>query len=203
MVPVQASHRVKVHVGHEHLAWFSTLSGPNHSGSLKLIHDLSGSWIAYLKPALKESGGAYVLVEYLAGGSLEKRVSVDRNTSGGTVGSLGSGWHILGEFISHWISGLMADGITYGLYFGSVDECTLHSVDYAVAREEHVASSDELIGSGAVENDAAFELLCHSECDSAGEVGADHTRDDVGRWSLGSENHMDAHGTRFLGNTGN
>ena len=41
--------------------------------------------------------------------------------------------------------------------------------------KSYVASSDELIGSGAVENDAAFELLCHSECDSAGEVGADHT----------------------------
>ena len=67
--------------------------------------------------------------------------------------------------------------------------------------EKHIATPDELIGAGAVENGLGIDHLAHAECYTAREVGFDQTCDDICRRTLGGNDHVHAHGTRLLGDT--
>lgn len=47
---------VKIHVGHQHLARFTALGGADYTCAFELVHELSGTGIAYLEATLQERG---------------------------------------------------------------------------------------------------------------------------------------------------
>ena len=67
---------------------------------------------------------------------------------------------------------------------------------------EHVASSDQLLGSRTVEDGLRVDTGTHLEGDTGREVGLDITCDDGRRRTLGGNDHVDTYGTRQLGDTG-
>ena len=66
---------------------------------------------------------------------------------------------------------------------------------------EHVALSDQFLGSGRIENDGRIYPGDHPEGDSGREVGLDQAGDHIGRRSLGREYHMDSCRPSLLGET--
>ena len=108
----------------------------------------------------------------------------------------------LRQFEGDGIALLVGNELVDGHHFRRIDEGTLYADGLVALQEEHVAATDELVGSHAVENGLRVDALCHLEGDAGREVGLDGTRDDVRRRALGGDNHVDADGTRFLGNTG-
>ena len=69
--------------------------------------------------------------------------------------------------------------------------------------DEHVSFTDELVGSGAVEDGARVNHCRYAEGDTCGEVGFDGTGNNIRGGSLRGDDHVYAHGTSELCDTCN
>ena len=87
------------------------------------------------------------------------------------------------------------------IHFGCINESTLDTSGHAARREQQVATTNEVLSTRLVEDDARIDARCHTERHSCREVGLDDTCHDLCRRSLRSDDHMDTHGTSLLGNT--
>ena len=67
---------------------------------------------------------------------------------------------------------------------------------------EHITTTDELVGSRSVEDGLGVDGRSYLEGDTAREVRLDVTGDDAGGRTLGSDDHVDTHGTCQLGDAG-
>ena len=103
----------------------------------------------------------------------------------------------------HVVTLLGSDEIIDPLHLGSVDEGALHTHGLRAVQEKHISTSDELLGSRAVEDGLRIDTGTHLEGNSGGEVGLDITSNDRCRRTLCGNNHVYTHGTCQLGNTGN
>ena len=90
-----------------------------------------------------------------------------------------------------------------GIDFRGVHKGALDAHHFTVYGNQHVAAPDELVCPGRVEDGAGVNHGCHLEGDAGREVRFDESRDDVGRGTLGGNNHVDTHGTCQLGDTRN
>ena len=107
--------------------------------------------------------------------------------------------HGLGQLVGAGIALLLGDELVDGGHLGRVDEGTLYADGVVALQEEHVAATNELVGTHAVENGLRVDALAHLEGDARREVGLDGTRNDVGRGALCGYDHVDADGTGLLG----
>src|SRR5204863_2295579 len=64
---------------------------------------------------------------------------------------------------------------------------------------EHVAASQQLLGTGLVEDDPRVDARADGEGDPRRDVGFDQAGDDVGGGALGRDQEVNAHGTGELG----
>ena len=100
------------------------------------------------------------------------------------------------------IARLCADELGDSLHLGRVDKGALYARHVAALREEQVATADQLIGTGRVEDGARVNHRRYAEGYPHGEVGLDRTRDNVCRRALGGDNHVNTHGARLLCDAG-
>ena len=64
---------------------------------------------------------------------------------------------------------------------------------------QQVATTNQLVGTTAVENGARIDFRGHPESNPCGEVGFDDPRNDIDRRALGGDNQMNPNGTGQLG----
>jgi len=88
------------------------------------------------------------------------------------------------------------------LHFRCIDESTLYPYRFATAQEKHVASSDKLVSSRAVQNRTGVDHGAYFKGHSCREVCLDGTRNDVGGRALGSDDHVNSHGPGQLCDAG-
>ncbi len=96
---------------------------------------------------------------------------------------------------------LRADVLANPHHLWCVHEGALHTGGVATVEVEHVATSNQLVGSRSVEYDSGVHHRSHTEGDTRREVGLDGTGDNLRRRSLCGDNHVDAHGTGQLGDS--
>ena len=137
------------------------------------------------------------------GGILKHRVKVRQVgivVAHATLAFVGNGLRQLERFR---VALLIRDVPVDGIHLRCVDEGTLNAYGFVALQEQHVAASDELVGTHAVENGLRVDALADLEGDAGREVSLDGTRDNVSCRSLCGNNHVYAHGACLLGNAGN
>ena len=70
-------------------------------------------------------------------------------------------------------------------------------------QEQHITLTNQLVGTRTVKDSTRVNHSSHTESYSCREVCLDGTSNDIGSWSLGSDNHVDTHSTSQLGDTCN
>ena len=104
--------------------------------------------------------------------------------------------------VDHGIVVLLDEG-NGALHLGLADEGTLtaHGLVDANRGVEHITAADELVGTHRINDGTGVYCRCHGKGDTGRNVGLDQTRDDVHRGTLGTDDQMDARGSRLLGQT--
>ena len=102
----------------------------------------------------------------------------------------------------HVVTLLVGNEVIDALHLRRVDEGTLHTYGLCTVEEEHVTTTNELLGACAVEDSLRVDAGTHLEGDTGGEVSLDITSDDSRRRTLSGNHHVDTHGTCQLGDTG-
>ena len=90
-------------------------------------------------------------------------------------------------------AGLVGYVVVYAFYFLSAYEGTLHTRGLVAVGVEHVSKTNELVGSGPVEDDARVHHRTYLECYASGEVGLDVSGDDRRGGALRCYYHVYAH----------
>lgn len=172
------------------------MCGAYDAGCFELVHDAAGAVVADGEVALEHGGGALLVGYDHARGFFEEFVaSAEVDASYLVVGVFS---FVFGQEVGCGVALLVADVADYLVDFGGVDKGALYS-DWFVALEvEHVAFSDELLCSGAVEDGAGVHHGGYAEGYSGGEVGFDCAGDDVGGGALGGDDGVDADGSGEL-----
>ena len=88
-------------------------------------------------------------------------------------------------------------------HFRCIDKGTLHTHGIGTLQEQHITASDQLVSSRTVENSTRVYHGRYAESNTRREVRLDCTGNDICCRTLCSDNHVDTHRTRQLGNTGN
>ena len=110
---------------------------------------------------------------------------------------IGRFWQFHGLYRSRLFTDIFVDTF----YLWCVDKGTLHTNGFLSALVEHIATSDELVGTCTVEDGLRVNGCCYLERDTSREVGFDITCDDAGGRTLGGDDHVDADSTSQLSNT--
>ena len=97
---------------------------------------------------------------------------------------------------------LVADVFVDALNLWCIYEGALYTHRFVAVEIEHITTTDELVGSRSVEDGLGVDGRSYLEGDTAREVRLDVTSDDAGGRTLGSDDHVDTHGTCQLGDAG-
>ena len=97
---------------------------------------------------------------------------------------------------------MLADVVNNALHLRRIHKGTLHTGGLSALREQQIASTDQLVRTRRIENGTGIDHLHHTESHTRREVRFDDTGNDIGRGTLRSDNHVNTHGTRLLGDTG-
>ena len=98
---------------------------------------------------------------------------------------------------------LLGNKLIDAFYLRCVNKGTLYTHRFTTIEIKHVTLTNQLLGTRTVKNRAGVNHGTNTESDTTGEVRLDGTSDDICRRTLGRYNHVDADGTRQLGDTGN
>jgi hypothetical protein len=109
---------------------------------------------------------------------------------------------IIYVFEHSWIYSAL-DMIDHSLDFISLDIDSLDTrTRHSTGREvEHISASEEILCSDRIEDGARVYLGCDGECYSRRYICLDKSRDDIDRWSLCREYHMESYSTSLLSDT--
>ena len=177
---------VNIHGADENLTGFTALCGTHDTCMFHLIHQSAGTVVTNLVTTLQRRSAGSVAHDYKLHGLFKQRVTVlDIAHVGITITTLVSA-HIFGQHVGLLVVDvavlvlLVLDEIADAHDVGSVDKRTLQAGQLTINLEEHVATANQLLGSGAVDDDLAVDALCHGKGDTAGEVTLDQTGNDLG-----------------------
>ena len=179
------------------------MSLANDTGFLQLVHQATCTVVADGKLTLDETRRAALLMNNQAGGIVEHRIKVTQIgiiAAAFTALALDNG---LRQFVRLQIALLLGNELVDIVDLWRIDKGTLHTHGVVALQIEHVAAANELLGTHAVEDGLRVDALAHLKGYAGRKVGLDSTRDDIRGGSLRGNNHVDAHGTRLLGNTCN
>ena len=181
-------------VRYKHLPGLASFIGAYDSRRFQLVHDATGPVVADGKPALDGGGRTLLAADHQAGGLFEEGIPAARvdvvQTSAFTVRG------VFGQGECAGVGLLGSDKLSDGIHFRGIDKGTLHAGHVAAHRDQHVAPSDQLVGSRRVQNGPRIDHRSYLEGDPRREIGFDHSGDDVGRRPLGGDDHMDPYGAR-------
>ena len=111
--------------------------------------------------------------------------------------------HILRQIECSRIALLLGNKLSNLRYLRRIDKGTLHTYRICPLQEQHITTPDQLISSGTVENSTRVNHGRYTESDTSREVRLDCTGNDIRCRTLRSDDHVDTHRTRQLGDTGN
>src|SRR5699024_12448782 len=94
-----------------------------------------------------------------------------------------------------WIRALCPDKISEFFNFRGIDKGTLQARQGVSLRKQHIAASNQLIGTTAIENSTRINLRGYPEGNTPRKVCFNHPGNHIDRRALGCDNHVDSYGT--------
>ena len=191
-----------IFVSHQYIAAFRALGWPHDASSFELIHDAARAVEADAELTLDVARRG-LLVEYHKVGDIVKH-GIPVVYGFGSSRRAAPLVVICRLWQFHGLRGprlIVYEGID-GLNLARIYKRALYTHGLRPVEEQHVAHTDKLVGSLAVQYGTRVYLCTHTESHTAWEVGLDVARDNAGGGSLGGYHHVYAHGTCQLGYTG-
>src|SRR5690606_7067687 len=102
---------------------------------------------------------------------------------------------ILRQQESRGIAPLVTDEVGNFLHFRSVYKSALYPYQVASRSKQHVSPADQLVGTSGVEDGPRIYFGEYPESQTGREIGLNGAGDDIYRWTLRSNDQVDAYGT--------
>ena len=171
-----------------------------YAGFLQLVHKTSCTVVTDRELTLDEGCRTLLGIDDDAGCFTKERIEITDILGTTATTFFGIDW--LWQLKRSVIALLVSDKLIDSDDLWSIYESTLYTHRSSLIEDKHITTSDELVGTSAVEDCLGIDGRHYLERHTTREVGLDGTSDDIYGRTLCSDNHVDTDSTSLLGNTG-
>ena len=186
-------------VHNQYLTGFASFERPNDTGYFKLIHYASGTVVTYRKFTLNKRCRTLLIGNNKSGCFFEKRIAFG-HIYRTYINSFAFSAKVFRQIECRRVTLLSANVMHYIFNFGSIHKSTLYTNKVIALREKHISASDQLIGARRIQNCTRVDHRRNTKSNAGREVGFYNTGNNVYRRTLSSNDHVNSHCARQLGN---